>query len=377
MKPSINWLLIPALASVYACSPAGSETKKAEAKPATPARLESTQVREMQPSKEVTLPGELLPWNRVNLYAKVKGFVRQVGVDRGTWVRKGQVLVQLEAPEVLAEVNQAQAQVQAQQANLIQQQSKYRASKLTYRRLLETNRMEGAVSLQEIDQAQSRMEADSALVLSAQESVQASKANLRSKQDLKQYLTLTAPFDGVIIERNISPGALVGAGEAGKPLLVLEDSRTLRLTVAIPEAYANQLGKKSTVDFTVNAIPERVFKGSLARSAESLQAAQRSMMAEFDIPNTKGELKAGMYAQVRLPVERSQPTLFVLRTAVVTSSEKVFVIRMNGDKAQWVTVDTGNTLDSLVEVFGNVKAGDVLVRKASEEIRDGQTVRVE
>lgn len=376
MKPSFNWLLIPALASLYACSSVGSETKKAEAKPAAPARLESTQVREMQPSKEVTLPGELLPWNRVNLYAKVKGFVRQVGVDRGSWVRKGQVLVQLEAPEVLAEVNQAQAQVQAQQANLIQQQSKYRASKLTYRRLLETNRMEGAVSLQEIDQAQSRMEADSALILSAQESVQASKANLRSKQDLKQYLTLTAPFDGVIIERNISPGALVGAGEAGKPLLVLEDSRTLRLTVAIPEAYANQLGKKSTVDFTVNAIPERVFKGSLARSAESLQAAQRSMMAEFDIPNAKGELKAGMYAQVRLPVERSQPTLFVPRTAVVTSSEKVFVIRMNGDKAQWVTVDTGNTLDSLVEVFGNVKAGDVLVRKASEEIRDGQTVRV-
>lgn len=375
MKRINYWLILPAMASFYACTSAGSENKKTETKAAAPARLEMTEVREMQPSKNVTLPAELLPWNRVNLYAKVKGFASQVKVDRGTWVRKGQVLVQLDAPEVVSEVNQAQAQVQAQQANLIQQQSKYRASRLTYRRLVETNRMEGAVSLNEVDQAQSRMDADSALVMVAQEGVQAARANLRSKQDLKHYLTITAPFDGVIIERNISPGALVGAGEAGKPLLVLEDTRTLRLTVAIPEAYANQLHKKSQVEFMVNAIPERVFKGSLARSAESLQQDKRSMMAEFDIPNAKGELKSGMYAQVKLPVERSQATLFVPKTSVVTSSEKVFVIRLNGDKAQWVTVDTGNTLDSLIEVFGEVKAGDVLVKKASEEIRDGQTLQ--
>ncbi len=375
MKRMNYWLIFPAIASLYACTPAGSENKKTEMKAAAPVKLEMTEVREMQPSKNVTLPGELLPWNRVNLYAKVKGFASQVKVDRGTWVRKGQVLVQLDAPEVLSEVNQAQAQVQAQQANLIQQQSKYRASRLTYRRLVETNRVEGAISLNEIDQAQSKMDADSALVMVAQESVQAAKANLRSKQDLKQYLTITAPFDGIIIERNISPGALVGAGDAGKPLLVLEDTRTLRLTVAIPEAYANQLHKKSSVEFMVNAIPERIFKGSLARSAESLQQDKRSMMAEFDIPNAKGELKAGMYAQVKLPVERSQATLFVPKSSVVTSSEKVFVIRLNGDKAQWITVDTGNTLDSLVEVFGDVKAGDVLVKKASEEVRDGQTIQ--
>ncbi|MFT4031651.1 MAG: efflux RND transporter periplasmic adaptor subunit [Siphonobacter sp.] len=375
MKSSLYWLIVPAFAGLQACSSANSENKEQTKKEAAvPQTVEVSTVAELQPSKQVVLPGELLPWNKVNLFAKVKGFASQVKVDRGSVVRKGQVLVRLDAPEVLSEVNQAKAQVQNQQANLIQQQSKYRASRLTYRRLLETNQMEGAVSLNEIDQAQSRMEGDSAMVMAARESVEAAKANLRTKQDLTQYLTITAPFDGVIIERNISPGALVGPGEGTKPLLVLEDSRTLRLTVAIPEVYANQLKNQSKVHFTVNAIPEKQFMGKLSRSAQSVMEDKRTMMAEFDITNPNNELKSGMYAQVTLPVERSMPTLFVPRTSVVSSTEKVFVIRVNGNKAQWVPVETGNVVDTLVEVFGEVHPGELLVKKASEEIRDGQTI---
>ncbi|SDM43511.1 efflux RND transporter periplasmic adaptor subunit [Siphonobacter aquaeclarae] len=370
---SLHWLMVPALAGLNACTTAVSEQqpKKEAAAP----QVEVAEIQALQPSREVSLPGELLPWNKVNLFAKVKGFARAVKVDRGSFVRKGQVLIELDAPEVLSEVNQAQAQVQAQQANLIQQQAKYRASRLTYRRLVETNRMEGAVSANEIDQALSRMDSDSALVVVARESVEAARANLRTRQDLKQYLTITAPFDGMIVDRNISPGALVGPGDGNLPLLVLQDNRTLRLTVAIPEVYANQLSGKSTVGFTVNAIPEKVFHGKFSRSAQSLIEAKRSMMAEFDIDNRSGELKAGMYAQVTLPVERTQKTLFVPKSAVVTSSEKVFVIKVNGDKAQWVPVETGNPADSLMEVFGDVKAGEILVKKASEEIRDGQTIQ--
>jgi membrane fusion protein (multidrug efflux system) len=203
------------------------------------------------------LPGELKPWNRVSLYAKVKGFIRDVRVDRGTQVRKGQVLAQLDAPEVLSELSQAQAQMQAQEAALVEQNARLRASRLTYQRLVQTAKMEGAVSLHELDQAQARMQADSAMVAVARATVRPVAPITRQKR-IAAIPHDHRPFDGMVIERNISPGALVGAGDSNsKPLFVLEDSRTLRLTVAIPETFANQLAAKSAVSFTVNAIPER------------------------------------------------------------------------------------------------------------------------
>jgi membrane fusion protein (multidrug efflux system) len=360
-------------AGLAACSSAVSDNKADQKESDVPAVAVAT-VQSLQPSKQVTLPGELKPWNRVNIVAKVKGYVREIAVDRGSVVRKGQVLARLDAPEVISELSQAQAQLQAQQAQLVEQTTRARASRLTYQRLLQTAKTEGAVSLQEIDQAQARMEADSAMVSVARGTVQAARSNYQAKTDLRQYLTITAPFDGVIIDRNISPGALVGAGDSGKPLFVLEDSRTLRLTVAIPESFANQLSANSAVSFTVNAIPERQFNARLARSAESLVEANRAMMAEFDVSNPRHELKSGMYADVRLPIERSAKTLFVPTTAVVSSSEKMFVIRLRDNRAQWVPVQKGNVVDSLVEVFGDLQAGTPIVRAASEEIRDGQAV---
>ncbi len=370
-------LIGPALlsAGLTACSSAVSNDhdKPARKQPDVQAVVVTT-VQSLQPSRQVTLPGELKPWNRVSLYAKVKGYVREVAGDRGTAVRKGQVLARLEAPEVLAELGQAQAQLQAQQAQLVEQTTRARASRLTYQRMVQTAQMEGAVSLNELDQAHARMQADSAMVAVARGSVQAAKSNYQAKTDLRQYLTITAPFDGVIIERSISPGALVGAGDSGKPLFVLEDNRTLRLTVAIPETFANELPRNSSVSFTVNAIPEKPFTARLARSAESLVEANRAMMAEFDVNNASHQLKSGMYADVKLPIERSGKTLFVPKTSVVSSSEKQFVIRVRDGRAQWVSVQKGNVVDSLVEVFGDLQPGTTIVRTASEEIRDGQSV---
>ncbi|GAB3033306.1 efflux RND transporter periplasmic adaptor subunit [Spirosoma pulveris] len=376
MKLLITLIGITSLAVGFtACTSASSDNKPAETSEPAIQQVEVTSVQALQPSNRVTLPGELKPWNRVSMYAKVKGFVRDVSVDRGTVVHKGQVLARLDAPEVISELSQAQAQVQAQEATLVEQTTRARASKLTYSRLVQTAKMEGAVSANELDQALARMQADSAMVAVARGTVQAARSNYQAKTELRQYLTITAPFDGMVIERNISPGALVGAGDSGKPLFVLEDSRTLRLTVAIPETFANQLQKKSTVSFSVNAMPDRRFNAKLARSAESLVETNRAMMAEFDVVNASHELKSGMYAEVMMPVERSGKTLFVPTTSVVSSSEKMFVIKVNDSRAQWVSVQKGNVVDSLVEVFGDLQAGTSIVKKASEEIRDGQAIK--
>ncbi|WP_420151492.1 efflux RND transporter periplasmic adaptor subunit [Spirosoma sp.] len=375
MKPLLTLIGTASVAvAMTACSTASSDNKTPAKEPDIQ-QVGVTTVQALQPSKRVTLPGELKPWNRVNMYAKVKGFVRDISVDRGTVVRKGQVLARLDAPEVISELSQAQAQVQAQEANLVEQTTRARASRLTYQRLLQTAKMEGAVSLNELDQAQAKMQSDSALVAMGRGTVQAARSNYQAKSELRQYLTITAPFDGIVIERNISPGALVGAGDSGKPLFVLEDSRTLRLTVAIPETFANQLPARSSVSFTVNSMPDRRFNAKLARSAQSLVEANRSMMAEFDVPNASHELKAGMYADVLMPIERTTKTMFVPTTAVVSSSEKMFLIKVTDNRAQWVSVQKGNVVDSLVEVFGDVQPGITIVKSASEEIRDGQEIR--
>ncbi|MEJ1239480.1 efflux RND transporter periplasmic adaptor subunit [Chryseolinea sp. T2] len=330
-------------------------------------------VQSLQPSLPIVLPGELKAWNRTLIVGKVKGYVGKLYVDRGSRVKKGQPLAELEAPEVLAALNQARAQVSSAQASLIEHRAKQKVSAATYRRIVETNRTEGAVSANELDMAYARMMSDSALAEASAQNLEAARAQMASQQQLVAYLSVRAPFDGTITERNISPGDLVGA-DGNKPLFILEDKSRLRLTVAIPENLANALSENSSVSFTVQADPSKSYEAHFARSSNSVDEKNRSMLAEFDFENTDDNLKAGMYAEVRLPITRNKPTLFVPRTSIIHSTEGVFLVRVNNQTAEWVAVQKGNSLDSLVEVFGPVKEGEQIVKSASEELRNGQAI---
>ncbi len=339
--------------------------------------VEVVSVRSMQPSMQIVLPGELKPWNKSNIHPKVKGYVGRVIVDRGSVVKKGQLLAVLEAPEIVASFNQAQAQVASADANVIEQRTKKKISASTYKRILETSKTAGAVSANELDVAQSRMMADSALSQAAEENLRAAKASLASQQQLVQYLSVRAPFDGNITERNISPGDLVGPEPGSKPLFVIEDRSKLRLTIAVPENLSNAVDEKCVVTFTTEADPLREFKAKFARSSNSLQETNRTMMAEFDFENANGDVKAGTYAEVKIPVMRNRPTLFVPRSSVLNSTEGVFLVKVNNNTAEWVNIRKGNAADSLVEVFGSVHEGDQVVRNVTEELRNGQAVRTQ
>lgn len=367
-------ILLTVAAGMMACHTEAETSEKHEQKaPAAEPVVELAYVKSMKPAKQIALPGELKPWNKVSIHPKVKGFVRAVNVDRGSIVKKGQVLAQLEAPEIISELSQAKAQLIAAEAALHEITTRYQATALTYSRLMRTNRTEGAVSLNELDLAKARAATDSSAMAVAKGNVQAAKSFMETKTELSRYLTVTAPFDGIITERNISPGALVGPGEGGaKPLFILEDNTKLRLTLAIPENMSSAIPNKGEVSFTVPASPEKIYKATYARSSRTLSEENRSMITEFDVNNRSNELKAGMYAQVQLNTERSGNTLFVPVTAVVNSSEQVFVIRDKAKKAEWVPVKRGVVVDTLVEVFGDLHDGEAIVKKASEEYRNGQ-----
>jgi len=315
------------------------------------------------------LPGEFYPYLSVELHAKVAGYVDGVLVDRGSVVKQGDLLVQLSAPELEAHISQAQAQVTAAESDETQAEAQLAAARSNYEKLQEAAKTPGAVAENDLIQAKQQTDAAQALVRSRQRTAKSLEANLKSQQDLAAYLRVTAPFQGVITTRYIHPGALVGPG-SDVPLLQLDQISRLRLAVAVPEADVAGIKQGVMVDFKVPAHPERTFSGVIARPARALDMKTRTMPVELDVRNTDGLLAPGMYPSVLWPVESSRATLLVPPTSIVTTTERVFVIRDNHGRAQWVNVYKGATIGSLVEVQGDLKPGDEVVDPASDEIRD-------
>jgi membrane fusion protein (multidrug efflux system) len=323
-----------------------------------------------------TLPGELLPYESVPLHAKVTGFVSRVNVDRGSLVKRGETLLTIEAPELVAQQAEAEAKLAVVKSQQIEAQAKLAAAESTYNDLKAASATKGAVAENELVQAEKALEAARASIETLDAQARAAKAAADAQQELQSYLRVTAPFDGLVTERNVSPGALVGpqAGANAAPLLKLEDVRRLRLVVAVPEADVSAVVKGTEVTFTVPAFPSRAFHGHIARSAGSIDPKTRTMAVEIDVVNTDGRLAPGMYPEVRWPTHTAGLTLVVPRTAVVVTTERVFVIRVRNGRAEWVDVKRGGADKDSMEVFGDLRPGDEVVARASDEIRNGSAV---
>jgi len=309
----------------------------------------------------ISIPGELLPYQEVDLYAKVNSFVKKLWVDIGSQVHQGQLLVTLEAPEINSQLAEAESHIK-------QMEAIYYASKATYDRLYNTSKIPGTVSQNDLEQAEAKKNSDLANVEAAKSTYKEMAANLN-------YLEIRAPFDGVISARNVNSGAYVGPGGKGTdPLLVLQDQYRMRLVVSVPENYTGGLSDKNQVNFTVQALPNRKFTAQIKRLAGALDEKLRSERLEMDVYNTDHKLLPHMYADVNVPLPSHDSTLFVPKTAVVTSTEKVFVIKIVNHHAQWVDVKKGVQSGDMMEIYGNLEKGDQVVKKASDEIRDGSAV---
>ncbi len=335
--------------------------------------VETTRVVSRLVDRRSKLPGELLPYQRVAIHARVAGFVESVEVDRASVVKKGQLLAVLAAPEMDAQFAEAQARVQAIEAQRAEAEAKLVAVRSTWDRLKAAAATPGAIAADELVRAEKGVDAARALVKALEDSARAARASSDAIGDLRSYLRIAAPFDGVITARHAHPGAL--AGPSGGPLLELEDVARLRLVVAVPEAEASGIARGAGVNFTVPAHPGRTFSGAVARITPSLDPKTRSMPVELDVPNTKGLLAPGMYAEVFWTARRPGSALLVPPTAVVTTTERSFVIRLRNGRAEWVNVTRGAPAGDLVEVLGALQAGDEIVRRASDEIREGTALQ--
>jgi membrane fusion protein (multidrug efflux system) len=321
-------------------------------------------------SRTVDLPGELLPFLSVPLHAKVAGYVERVPVDRGSVVKEGDLLAEMSAPEMAAHIAEAESKVEAAEADRLQSEAQLSAAQATYDRMKKAAETPGAIAGNELIQAEKQVDAAKAVVNSRQQATRVAQSAVRSLQDLQAYLKITAPFDGVVTDRMVHPGALVGPGN-DVALLVLQQVSHLRLVVPVPEEDVSGIVNGAAVPFQVAAWPERAFSGKVARLSHSLDSRNRTEAVELDVVNRDGALAPGMFPTVKWPIRRSRPALFVPRTSVVTTTERTFVIRDQNGKAEWVDVKKGAADGDLLEVTGDLKPGDKVVRRATDEIRNG------
>jgi RND family efflux transporter MFP subunit len=328
----------------------GCEHSTPDAPPAQPteAALEVVPVVSEKLSTTARLPGELAPYEMVALYPRVSGFVEEISVDRGSVVRRGQLLARLSAPELATQRSEVE--------------SKLSAARSTFERMHAAAETPGAVAKHDLEVQEAAVKAD--------------EARVQSLKTLESYLYVRAPFDGVITERNVHPGALVGppAGANAVPMLRMESVGHLRLTVAVPEADVGAIAEGARTEFVVRTWPGQRFSGAIKRIAHAIDPRTRTMPVELDVDNPQNKLAPGMFAEVFWPIRRETPSLFVPPGSVVQSPEKTYVDLVKDGAIEQVTVQRGATLKDRVEVFGALQAGDLVLRRGSEEMKPGTKV---
>jgi membrane fusion protein (multidrug efflux system) len=336
--------------------------------------VDVVQVIAKKSGRKVELPGEFHPYQSVAVRAKVTGFVKQVLVDRGSMVNQGELLATVLAPELTAQRAEAEAKALASESQRVEAEAKVVAAESTYNKLKSAAQTPGVVAGNDVILAQKAVDASTAQVQALGEAAKAARAAADALRDMESYLKVTAPFAGVITERHIHPGALVGPGANSPEMFQLEQNFRLRLVVAVPEVDVAGIAPGARITFTVPAYPGERFSGPVARIAHSMDAKTRSMAVELDVANRGIRLSPGMYPTVEWYVRRPKPTLFVPVTSVVTTTERTFVIRVREGIAEWVNVSRGRTDGEQVEIYGPLEAGDVVVRNATDELHEGARV---
>lgn len=302
-----------------------------------------------------------------------------IGVDRGSRVHKAELIIRLSAPELAAQRAQAESALHAAESQLTTAQAELSADKGTYLHLASAAKTPGVVAENDVMVVDQTAAADQGQVQPAQNNVTAARETVRSVSQLESFLNIDAPFDGIVTTTNLHPGALVGpaSGQSGSmPIVQIVNTNHLRLVVPVPEAYVGEIQVGEQVTFAVPAYPGQAFHAPIARISHDVGVNSRTMPVELDIQNADGRLSPGSFSSVQWPVKRAAPTMFVPVTAVTNDQQHTFVERVRNEKAEWVDVATGLSVNGSIEVFGDLKPGDEVIRNATDAIRSGQQVKI-
>jgi RND family efflux transporter MFP subunit len=316
------------------------------------------------PQTELILPGNIQAFTDSPIYARTSGYLKKWYADIGARVTAGQLLADIETPEVDQQLDQARADLNTAQAN-------YQLSEITaarYQDLLKTD----SVSKQDVDNASGDFAAKRAMVASAQ-------SNVRRLEELQSFEKIYAPFEGVITARNTDVGHLINSGNGGPAteLFHIASLRNLRVYINVPQQYSQAAKPGILADLTLQEFPGRRFPGKLVRTAEAIDVASRTLLVEVDVENPRGEIFPGAYAEVHLKVPTGDPVLILPVSALIFRSEGLQVGTVqNGNRAALAKIILGHDLGNEVEVVSGLSATDWVIANPPDSLIDGETVRV-
>jgi RND family efflux transporter MFP subunit len=314
-------------------------------------------------TQEIRLPGTTQAFTDAPIFARTSGYVKGWYFDIGAHVKQGQLLAEIETPEVDQQLEQARADLETARANL--RQAQITADR--WRALLESD----SVSRQETDQAVSAL---SAMKATADSNV----ANVRRLEQLQGFEKIYAPFEGVITARNVDIGVLINAGSntSGRELFHMTAIHTLRVFVAVPEVYSRAASPGSTATLTLDEFPGRSFKGTLVRNANAIDLASRTLLVEVDVDNPRGELLPGAYVFVHLQLPKQIASVAVPANTLLFRAEGPQVAVIRDGRAQLVPVTIGRDYGTTLEIVAGLQPTDQVIVAPSDSLVSGTRVRI-
>lgn len=316
------------------------------------------------PADEITLPGSAQALQSTSIYARTSGYLKSWSVDIGTRVKQGQVLAEIETPEVDRQLEQAHAAFQNAQANLdLAQLTATRSVDLFQRK---------TISQQEKDQTSSDLAAKRALV-------DAAHANVRRLEQMQSFQKIVAPFEGVITARTTDVGALIQTGDSsnGAELFHLADNKTLRVFFSIPEVYASSIKPGAEVPITFDAFPGEKFTGHVVRDAASIDPRSHTLMTEADVENPTGRLLPGGYATVHLKLPARAGAVTLPADTLLFRGEGMRVAVVRSGRIVLVPIEIGQDHGNTLEVLGGLTPKDAVVIDPSDSLAEGTEVTIE
>ena len=313
-------------------------------------------------SQELILPGNLQAFSDTPIYARTTGYLKRWYADIGKKVKAGELLAEIDAPELDVQLQQAKADHATAQANFNFAQS----TAVRWEALLKTD----SVSKQEADEKRNDMAARKAVL-------EASRYNVLRLEKLQSFKKIYAPFEGVITARNVDVGTLIDAGSApAKEMFHIASTKRLRVFVNVPQSSAREVNPGMTAELTLAEFPGQRFKGIFARSSQSIDAATRTLLSEVDVENEKGELLPGSYAQVHLKLSTEHAALIVPVNTLLFRPEGVMVAILQADHAVLTPIKLGKDYGSEVEVVSGLAATDSIILNPSDSLVSGAQVKV-
>jgi RND family efflux transporter MFP subunit len=325
---------------------------------------------------DVPLPGTTQPWLTTGIYARIDGYLKARYVDIGDHVTRGQLIAEIEAPEVDQQLNQTRATVAQGKANLVQLEAQLVLARTTAKRYVGIG--VGAVTQLEIDQQTTTATTAAKAVDAGEATVRANQAEVDRLVQLTGFERVYAPFDGVITVRNVDPGSLITAGSTQQTtqLFSLAQVDVLRIFVYVPQAYAFDVRVGQSADVALREQPDRVFKGTVTRTADAIDPGSGTLLTEVDVPNRDGALLSGSYVTVHFKLQRTDPPLLIPGTAVLANANGLRVAVIGSDGTlHYNPIEVGRDYGAQVEVLSGLDPADVVATALPSGLPDGAKVR--